>query len=71
MDTRCWLKIPTIRHHPAPFLCRFNPQKRKETKMEKNMKFISKRERIFMALAGIVIVVIIVAQVLHEIKAFE
>lgn len=35
------------------------------------MKFISKRERIFMALAGIVIVMIIVAQILHEIKAFE
>ncbi|HEY3430062.1 MAG TPA: hypothetical protein VGK39_05245 [Cyclobacteriaceae bacterium] len=36
-------------------------------RMERNMKFISKKERVFTVIMGIVIVVIIVIQVLHDI----
>lgn len=70
MDTRCWLKIPTIRHHPAPFFAvLIHKKKRNQNGKEHEIYFEEGAD--FMALAGIVIVVIIVAQVLHEIKAFE
>ena len=36
--------------------------------MEGNMKFISKRERVLTTIMGIVIVIIIVIQILHDVN---